>query len=104
MVAVLLRDDAPWVRVWVPARAVAQLGPGSSAVVHIDGVGRPLQGRVLDVSREPEFTPHYALTERERVYLVYEARVAISDPPATLRPGIPASVTIPLRTVAGEGE
>jgi HlyD family secretion protein len=47
---------------------------------------------VLDVAREPEFTPHYALTERERVHLVYEARVAIEDSPTTLRPGIPAEV------------
>ncbi len=100
VVAVLLRDDLPWVRIWVPARAVAQLGPGAAATVRIDGIARSLQGRVLDVSREPEFTPHYALTERERVYLVYEARVAISDPPPDLRPGVPASVTIPLSVLA----
>jgi hypothetical protein len=34
---------------------------------------------VLDVSREPEFTPHFALTERDRVHLVYETRVGIDD-------------------------
>ena len=99
VVAVLLQDGAPWVRIWIPERAVALLGPGSPAAVQIDGVGR-LDGHLLDVSREPAFTPHYALTERERVYLVYEARVAISNPPAGLRPGMPASVSIALRTAA----
>jgi hypothetical protein len=46
------------------------------------------------VARESEFTPHFALTERDRVHLVYETRVTITDAPATIRPGLPAEVTI----------
>ena len=95
VVAVLLADGAPWVRVWIPERAVARVGPGSIASVHVDGLGE-LAGRVLDVSREAAYTPHYALTERERVHLVYEARVEISDPPPNLRPGVPAEVHLAL--------
>ena len=53
-----------------------------------------MRGRVLDVAREPEFTPHYALTERDRVHLVYETRVRIEDAPASLRPGVPAQVRL----------
>jgi hypothetical protein len=49
---------------------------------------------VLDVAREPEFTPHYALTERDRVHLVYETRVRIENAPAELRPGVPAEVEL----------
>jgi HlyD family secretion protein len=96
VVAVLLQDGAPWVRVWVPERAVAHLAPGTAAAVHVDGFAAPFPGRLLDVSREPEFTPHYALTERERGHLVYEARVEIEQAPAELRPGTPATVVIEL--------
>ena len=46
------------------------------------------------MSREPEFTPHFALTERDRVHLVYETRVGIDGAPADLRPGVPAEVTL----------
>ena len=53
-----------------------------------------LRGSVLDVAREPAFTPHYALTERDRVHLVYEARVRLLDAPPGLRPGLPAEVEI----------
>jgi len=95
VLAVLLADGAPWVRVWIPERAVSRVGPGSAASVHVDGLG-PLSGRVLDVSREAAYTPHYALTERERVHLVYEARVEIADAPPSLRPGVPAEVRIAL--------
>jgi len=96
VLAVLLADGAPWVRVWIPERAVARVRPGDPATVEIDGIPRSLPARVLEISREPAYTPHYALTERERVNLVYESRVEIVDAPAELRPGVPAEVRIPL--------
>jgi HlyD family secretion protein len=94
VVVVVLDTAAPWVRVWVPEGSVARVRAGTTARVRIDGVGRELGGRVLDVSREPEFTPHFALTERDRVHLVYETRVRLEDAPVGLRPGVPAEVTI----------
>jgi len=96
VVAVVLADEKPWVRVWLPARAVARTSPGSAAQVEIEGLRGQLEGRVLDISREPEFTPHYALTERESAHLVYETRVEIEDAPPELRPGLPARVRLRL--------
>jgi len=94
--AVVLANEAPWVRVWLPARAVARAHPGSEATIEIEGLDRTLAGHVTDISREPEFTPHYALTERESAHLVYETRVEIEDAPDDLRPGLPARVRIRL--------
>lgn len=105
VLVVLLADGAPWVRVWLPERALASTAPGTPADVRIDGVPGVQHGRVLDISREPEFTPHFALTEREREHLVYETRVAVVDDAfARLRPGLPAEVTLrllPPRVAAG---
>jgi HlyD family secretion protein len=98
--AVLLADGKPWVRVWVPERAIARVAPGTPAEIAIDGLAAPLHGRVLDVAREASFTPHYALTERERVHLVYQTRVEIDDAPIHLRPGVPAEVRIALPPLA----
>jgi HlyD family secretion protein len=94
VVVVVLDGAAPWIRVWTPEGRVAQVRPGTAARVHVDGVLAALTGRVLDVSREPEFTPHFALTERDRVHLVYETRVGIDAAPADLRPGVPAEVIL----------
>lgn len=94
--AVVLADDEPWVRVWLPARAVSRLAAGAEAKVEIEGLDGRLSGRVENISREPQYTPHYALTERERANLVYEARVVLQGAPAELRPGLPASVHLPL--------
>jgi HlyD family secretion protein len=94
VLAVVLADEAPWVRVFVPETAVATVAAGTRARVRVDGVAATLDGHVLDVAREPEFTPHYALTERDRVHLVYETRVRIENAPAELRPGVPAEVEL----------
>jgi HlyD family secretion protein len=96
VLAVILERADPWVRVWVPETAAARVGPGTAAEIAIDGLAAPLPGRVLDVAREPAFTPHYALTERDRVHLVYETRVGIGSAPAGLRPGVGATVRLRL--------
>jgi len=96
VVAVLLADGKPWVRVWAPERAIARLAIGTPAEIRVDGFEAAMRGRVLDVAREASFTPHYALTERERVHLVYQTRVEIDDAPAALRPGAPAEVRLAL--------
>jgi HlyD family secretion protein len=94
VLVVILADGKPWVRVWVPETSYVRVLPGTPAEIRIDGIPGVLHGRVLDVARESEFTPHYALTERDRVHLVYETRVEIEDAPGTLRPGMPAQVRI----------
>lgn len=94
--AVVLADEAPWVRVWLPSHAVARLFPGAEAVVRVAGLDGPLAGRLTEIAREAEYTPHYALTEKERDNLVYEAKVVLADAPAELRPGLPADVRLRL--------
>jgi HlyD family secretion protein len=103
VVAVLLQDEEPWVRVWIPERAWMSVKLGTVATVNIDGAVRPLRGRIIDIAREPEFTPHYALTERERAHLVYEARVMIENAPPALRPGVPADVILFTSSETGQG-
>lgn len=100
VVAVVLSDETPWVRVWMPASAVAGAGPGTRAEVKVEGTDEWLPARVRDIAREPEFTPHFALTERESEHLVYEARIALDEAPDDLRPGLPAQVRVHLNQEA----
>ncbi len=97
VVAVVIADDKPWVRVWLPARAVTRVTLGQEAKVKVEGLDTWFNGKVEHVSREPEFTPHYALTERESAHLVYETKVRLTDPKKDLPAGIPARVVIPLK-------
>ena len=106
VVAVVLAKERPWVRIWLPARAVSRLSPGAEAEIEIEGLDGTYTGRLTEIAREAEFTPHYALTERERAHLVYEAKLEIEDAPEDLRPGLPATVRLEVgeaRTAGGEG-
>ncbi len=94
VVVVVVADTTPWVRVWLPARTLAGIGPGSSARVRIEGYEQEFMGRIQDVAHEPEYTPHYALTERESAHLVYRTRVLLPEAPADLRPGLAARIEI----------
>ena len=94
VVAVVVSEEKPWVRVWLPARAVARVDAQTRVEVVVVGLGQVFEGTVQDVAREAEFTPHYALTERESAHLVYRARVLIENGPPDLRPGLPAQVKL----------
>jgi HlyD family secretion protein len=96
VVAVVIADDKPWVRVWLPARAVPRVKLGLDAEVKIEGLDTWFKAKVEYVSREPEFTPHYALTERESAHLVYESKIRLMDPKRELPAGIPAKVKLSL--------
>ncbi|MCP5106732.1 MAG: efflux RND transporter periplasmic adaptor subunit [bacterium] len=97
VVAVVIADDNPWVRVWLPARAVVRVKIGQGAKAKIEGLDKWFDAKVEHISREPEFTPHYALTERESAHLVYETKVRLTDARKDLPAGMPARVVIPLK-------
>ncbi len=96
VLAVLLRVERPWVRVWLPEPYLAQVRPGLEVEIALDGWPEPLAGRILDIAREPTFTPHFALTERERAHLAYETRVELVAGADEVRPGVPATVRLPI--------
>jgi HlyD family secretion protein len=93
-VAVILADQLPYARVYVPAKYRIRFVPGISVRVHVDGVEKTFQGKVRWVSTEPSFTPYYALTEEERSRLMYLAEIDLDDSARQLPSGVPAQVEL----------
>lgn len=95
-VAVLLAGERPYARVYVPEPQRIRLRPGDRVPVQVDGLDRPLEGRVRFVASDPAFTPFFALTEHDRSRLSYLAEI---DLPAgsghPLPAGIPVQVELP---------
>lgn len=94
VVAVVISDEAPWVRIWLPARVVSSINAERTVDVQVEGYQESFSGRIIEIAHQPEYTPHYALTERESAHLVYRAKVLLSDAPKDLRPGLSARVTL----------
>jgi HlyD family secretion protein len=105
VVAVMLADNAPYARVYVPELIRARVVPGGAATVSVDGIERRFDARVRMVSGQAMFTPFFALTEKDRGRLVYLAELELVDPEARDLPtGIPAEAEFHLDGVGDGGD
>ena len=93
--AIILAGKAPFARIYVPEPYRAKVKVGDKLIVHIDGIEKPLMGKLRWISSDPAFTPYYALNQQERSRLMYLAEVQLPDSEAHLPNGVPAQVELP---------
>jgi HlyD family secretion protein len=86
---IVLAGPQPYARIYVPERLRVHVAAGEPALVHIDGLDAPVEGRVRWVSSEAAFTPYFALTERDRGRLTYVAKVDLEIDRERLPDGVP---------------
>jgi len=87
----------PWVRVYIGERDIGKVRIGQEAFVVTDAYPRrKFPGTLRYIANEAEFTPKNIQTREERVKLVYEARVYLSNEEGILKPGMPADVSLRL--------
>ena len=91
--AIMLADDRPYARVYVPEPFRAGLNIGDVREVRIDGIDAPLQGKLRWIATEPAFTPYYALNASDRARLVYMAEFDLEEN-SDLPTGVPAQVIL----------
>lgn len=94
VVAVIQADNAPYARVYIPEPNMATLHVGLQLNVYVDGLDTPLTGTLRWLSKDPAFTPYYALNQQDRSRLVYLAEFTLSDA-VQLPSGIPVQVELP---------
>ena len=91
----LLDDQHLWVRAYVPQNRVG-IQVGERLKVVLDSFpDDDLQGTVVFVSRQAEFTPSNVQTPEERSKLVFRIKVAVANPERKLLPGMSADVWLP---------
>jgi HlyD family secretion protein len=91
--AVLLANDRPYARVYVPEPWRARLHVGDRRQVRVDGVDQPLVGVLRWIATNPAFTPYYALNASDRARLVYMAEFDLEEG-EQLPTGVPAQVML----------
>ncbi len=84
-----------WVDIFIPETDMAKISLGDSCAIFVDSLPeKPFSGSLTFVSQTAEFTPRFVQTQRERVLLVYRAKVTVLDPEHLLKPGLPADVQV----------
>jgi len=88
--------DRLYVRTYIPEPQLGRVRMGSPAEVSVDAFpGKTFPARVTEISPDAEFTPKPVDTPRERVNLVYAAKVDLDAGwNAPLVPGQPADVRV----------
>lgn len=87
-----------WVRTYVPENRLGDIRPGMRAEIYTDTKRHPFyEGQIGFISPIAEFTPKTVETPDLRTSLVYQVRVVINAPDASLRQGMPVTVKIPLQ-------
>lgn len=93
-IAILLSREQPHARVFIPEALRVRVKPGTKAKIFVDGLTRPLDGRVRWVASEAAFTPYFALTEHDRGRLSFAAKVDILNATTRLPDGVPVEVQL----------
>jgi HlyD family secretion protein len=99
VIAILLAAGQPYARVYVPEPLLVAAHQGATAEVTVDGQTRAFRGHVRLLSAEAAFTPHFALTERDRSRLAYLAEIELDEEAAR---ALPTGVPVEARFVGGE--
>jgi len=82
-----------FVRVFVPETEIGKVKNGQAATLVTDSSATTYPGTVSFIASQSEFTPNNVQTKDQRVKLVYEVRVRVSDSSGTLKAGMPVDVT-----------
>lgn len=82
-------------RVYVGERELSRIKLGQSVPVRVDAwPDQALQGRVVWVASEAEFTPKNTQTREARAQLVYAVRLTVDNPDGRLLAGMPAEAEL----------
>lgn len=83
-----------WVRAYVNEASLHQAQPGKTLLLYVDGrPDKPYHGKIGFVSPTAEFTPKTVETPDLRTDLVYRLRIIVTDADASLRQGMPVTVS-----------
>lgn len=84
----------PWVSLYIPEYERSRVALGAPGQISGDGVPSGLTGKVTRIYEKAEFTPKFIQTPRERVNLVYRAKLLFQNPGLSMHPGQPVDVRL----------
>ncbi len=82
------------VTIFVAESQIGQVKIGQQGTLTTDSVTKTYHGEVVFIATQAEFTPASIETKDQRVKLVYQVKLRITDADASLKPGMPADVVL----------
>jgi HlyD family secretion protein len=82
------------VTIYVPENRIGEVKMGQNGTLTTDSTKPEYHGRVTYIASQAEFTPSSIETKDQRVKLVYQVKLDVTDADAQLKPGMPADVVL----------
>ena len=92
--AMLSEVQSLTVTIYVPENQIGQVKMGQAGALTTDSTTKTYSAKVTYISSQAEFTPASIETKDQRVKLVYQVKLDITDADANLKPGMPADVVL----------
>ncbi len=81
------------IKVYIPTDDLPAIKLGQTVHFTVSGSDTQFEGKVSNIASQGEFTPKSIQTKQERANVVFAVKIAVSNPDAILKPGMPADVT-----------
>ncbi|PKQ38263.1 MAG: hypothetical protein CVT59_03300 [Actinobacteria bacterium HGW-Actinobacteria-1] len=82
------------VTIYVPENRIGEVTVGQAGDLVTDSTSKTYHAEVIFIGSQAEYTPASIETKDQRVKLVYQVRLRITDADSALKPGMPADVTL----------
>ena len=82
------------VTIYVPESRIGEVKLGQEGTLTTDSTSRTYHAKVVFIGSQAEFTPASIETKDQRVKLVYQVKLRITDGDLALKPGMPADVVL----------
>jgi RND family efflux transporter MFP subunit len=92
--AVLSNPASLTVTIFIAENQIAQVKVGQTGTLTTDSATKQYHADVVFVNSQAEFTPSSIETKDQRVNLVYQVKLRITDADSALKPGMPADVVL----------
>ncbi|OPX89313.1 MAG: Macrolide export protein MacA [Pelotomaculum sp. PtaB.Bin013] len=93
-VATVVNTNDMWIKIYLPTDDLPKIKIGRQVAFTVSGSEEKYTGIIEEIATSGEYTPKTIQTKKERANIVYEVKIRISDENGTLKPGMPADVTI----------
>jgi RND family efflux transporter MFP subunit len=92
--AILSNPASLTVTIYIAENQIGQVTVGQTGTLTTDSTTKVYHGEVVFVNSQAEFTPSSIETKDQRVNLVYQVKLRITDADTSLKPGMPADVVL----------
>lgn len=82
------------VTIYVPESRIGEVKLGQEGTLTTDSTSRTYHAKVVFIGSQAEFTPASIETKDQRVKLVYQVKLRITDSDLAIKPGMPADVVL----------